>query len=341
MAWDVDWTKGYSASYYLSVLNKETMRDFNRVEIIGGSIKRSYSDLRESADIDCKGYNYKSEEFVRVWLDVKQNGNSSHIPLFTGLAITPTHRYSGRLKTNTIQCYSLLKIAQDVMLPRGWYAPAEANGGNLIKQLLKVIKVPESYIYIAENSPDLTQAIISEQGENHLSMIDRILDAMNWRMRINGYGYIFIEPLNKEAVLRLDPNEMDIIESEINISYDWYSAPNVLRCSLDDACAIAIDDSPDSPLSTVQRGREVWLEDTNVYLNNNETLAEYANRMLKEYQRTATNISYNRRYYPDVFPGDCVRLNYPAQDVSGVFLITDQNITLGYNARTSEEVIQI
>ena len=134
---------------------------------------------------------------------------------------------------------------------------------------------------------------------------------------------------------------MDIIESDIDVSYDWYSAPNVLRCSLDDDCAIVIDDDPKSPLSTASRGREVWYEDTDVFLNTNETLAEYANRMLKYYQRVSTNISYNRRYYPDIYPGDCIRLNYPAQEISGVFLITEQSISLGYNARTSEEVIQI
>lgn len=334
----MNWAKGYSASYYLSILDKETLRDIDRIELIGGSIKRSYSDLRESADIDCRGYNSKKEEYIRIWLDTKQEGSSSHIPLFTGLATSPRHNYSGRIKKNSIECYSLLKIAQDVMLPRGWYAPAEASGGSLIKQLLSIIDVP---ITVADNSPNLTKAIIAEQGENHLSMADAILTAINWRMRLDGYGNIFVEPINKDPKIMFDSNENDIIESEISISYDWYSAPNVLRCTLDDSYAVARDDNPKSSLSTVNRGREVWYEDSDVILNTNETLAEYANRKLKEYQKIATNISYSRRYYPGIYPGDYIKLNYPAQDISGTFIIKDQDITLGYNARTSEEVVQV
>lgn len=334
----MNWAKGYSASYYLSILDKETLRDIDRIELTGGSIKRSYSDLRESADVDSRGYDSKKEQYIRIWLDIKQEGESSHIPLFTGLATSPKHQYSGRVKSNTIECYSMLKIAQDVMLPRGWYAPTEANSGKMIKQLLEIVGSP---VYISEGSPNLSQAIIAEQGENHLSMTDKILDSINWRMRLDGYGAIYVEPINSEPKVMFSANELDMIESEIDISYDWYNAPNVLRCTLDDSYSVARDDDPKSALSTVNRGREVWYEDSDVTLNTNETLAEYAQRMLKEYQRTATEISYSRRYYPGIYPGDCIRLNYPAQQVSGIFLITDQDITLGYNAQTSEEVIQV
>ncbi len=338
----MDWAKGYSASYYLSILDKETLRDVDRIELIGGSIKRSYSDLRESASVDCRGYDSKKEQYIRIWLDVKQEGESSHTPLFTGIATSPRHQYSGRVKSNTIECYSLLKIAQDVMLPRGWYAPVEADGAKLVKQLLSIIGLPYSYIIVAENSPALTQSIIAEQGENYLSMANKILDSINWTMKLDGYGRINIIPIEKdpEPKIMFDGNEMDIIESEISITYDWYNAPNVLRCILDDDYALARDDDPRSALSTVSRGREVWYEDTDVMLNTNETLAEYAQRMLKVYQRNSTEISYSRRYYPGIYPGDCIRLNYPAQGISGLFLISEQDITLGYNAKTSEEVVQ-
>ena len=334
----MDWTKGYSARYYLSVVDKNTMRDIDRIELTGGSIRRSMSDLRESASLDCVNYNSNVEQYIRVWLDTKQGGESSHTPLFTGIATSPTDKYNGRLKTNTVECYSILKIASDIMLPRGWYAPVEANSGDLIRDLLSVTKTP---ITIAENAPDISISIIAESGENHLSMSEKLLNAMNWRMRLDGYGSIFIEPINRDPVAYFSSNENDIIENDISITYDWFSAPNVLRCVLDDAYAEARDDDPDSPLSTVNRGREVWYEDTDVFLNSNETLAEYSQRMLKEYQRTATNISYSRRYYPNVYPGDVVRLNYAAQNVMGNFLVTDQSISLGYSAKTSEEVYKI
>ena len=44
------------------------------------------------------------------------------IPLFTGLSTTPDNDFNGSLNNNTVECFSVLKLAGDVMLPLGWYA---------------------------------------------------------------------------------------------------------------------------------------------------------------------------------------------------------------------------
>lgn len=340
----MDWSKGFSSRYYISVLDRTTWRDLRRLEITGGSIKREDSELRESADIDFVDYSEETEQLmsteglIRVWLDAKQDGDSSHIPLFTGLATSPGRNINGRLVTNTLECYSVLKIAQDMLLQRGWYAPKGINGGELIKDLLSVIPVD---ISIAENSPGLDSAIIAEDGENRLSMTDKILDLMHWRMTLDGYGNIYISPYERNSVSVYDSISNDVLEPSLTVSYDWYDCPNVYRAVLNDSYAIARDDDPDSPLSTVNRGREVWYEDSSAYLQEGETLAEYAQRMLKEAQRVSTTISYDRRFDPNVYVSDVVGLNYPAQKISGSYLVNSQTITLGYNAKTSEEVIKV
>lgn len=346
----MDWDKGYSARYYISILDKDTLRDIDRIEVTGGSIKRTSTDLRESADLDCVDYNTNAEQYIRVWLDAKQKGESSHIPLFTGIATSPGKDINGRYITNKLECYSLLKIAQDILLPRGWYAPAELDGGSLIKTLLKPVGTT---ITIEENTPALSQAIIAEDGENNLSMVDKILTAINWRMRLDGYGNIYISPnaydvdqrdksiMVKDVSGRFSALENDILEPSLSISYDWFGCPNVFRAIMDDSAAVARDESETSMYSIQNRGREIWSEETDCQLNDNETLAEYAFRRLKELQKVATNISYDRRFMPNVYPTDIVELHYPAQQIQGYYYITDQSITLGYNAKTSEEVIEI
>lgn len=335
----MDWNKGYSARYYISVIDKKTRRDLNRLEITEGSISRKSDGLRESADLTCVNYYAEGEQLIRVWLDTTQdNGGTSHTPLFTGLATSPGRDINGRLVTNRLECYSVLKYAQDILLPRGWYAPAGANAGTLIRSLLSVTG---SEITVAPDITTLENAIIAESGENNLSMVDMILASIDWRMKIDGYGNISIEPrATRDISARFDSIGNDILEPSLSITYDWYDCPNVVRAVLDDSYAVARDDSPDSPLSTVRRGREVWLEDTDGYLKEGETLAEYAYRMLKEYQSVGATISYDRRYVPDVSVTDLIGLNYPAQGISGIFMVTSQSITLGHNAKTSEEVIQ-
>ena len=334
----MDWSKGFSARYYVTVVDRNSWRDIDRIEITGGSVKRSFSDLRESADINCVSYNSDSEQLIRVWLDAKQGSDSSHTPIFTGLATSPGRDINGRLETNNIQCYSILKIAQDILLPGGWYAPAEANSGSLIRNLLSVTGAP---ISIAENSPGLKTAIISEQGENNLSMVDKILDAMNWRLKLTGRGEIIIEPILKDPVVIFSAIENDVLELSLQVTYDWYSCPNVFRAISGDSVAIARDDSIDSPFSTINRGREIWAEETSCYLNENETLADYARRRLKELQQVAYEISYTRRFDPDVRVSDVVTISYPEQNIFGNFLVTDQNIDLSYGGSTSEEAVKI
>ena len=334
----MDWRKGFSSRYYVTVLDRETWRDLRRMEITGGSIKREDSDLRESADINCVNYTDETEQIIRVWLDAKQNDDSSHTPLFTGIATSPGKNINGTLVTNTLECYSVLKIAQDMLLPRGWYAPKGINSGDLIRDLLSVMPVD---ISIAENSPGLKSAIISEDGENRLSMTDKILSLMDWRMRLDGYGNIFVEPYNYNPVATFDSLNNDVIEPSLSITHDWFGCPNVYRAVLDDTYAVARDDDPDSELSTINRGREIWVEDSSVYLQEGETLAEYADRMLTLAQRSSTSISYDRRFNPDVYVSDVVALSYSEQRITGTYLVTSQTITRGYNSKTSEEVVKI
>ena len=58
-------------------------------------------------------------------------------------------------------------------------------------------------------------------------------------------------------------------------------------------------------------------------------------------QSPARKITYNRRFTPDVYPGDVVQLRNSEQNISGKFRITSQKIDLGYGARTSEEAVFI
>ena len=129
----------------------------------------------------------------------------------------------------------------------------------------------------------------------------------------------------------------DILEQSIKVSFDWYSCPNVFRAIVDDTYAVARDNSG-SIFSIKSRGREIWAQESNCDLNENESPSEYAARRLKELQTVYKTVEYDRRFQPDVYPTDLIRLNYPVQDLRGKYQVLSQTITLGYNAKTSEEV---
>lgn len=331
----MDWSKGFSASYYMAIIDKRTWNDASRREITGGSISRSGSGLRQSADIDCPGYEPGTEQWIRVWLDVRQNGAAEHVAVFTGLACSPSIKRDGNIKEIPLECYSVLKPADDVMLQRGWYIAAGMNGAQMAASMLQeVIPAP---VIVEGSSPALQQAIIAEDGETVLSMVDKILDAIGWQLRIDGMGTVTLREISDEPVATFG-TDYDIVETEIQIEQDWFDCPNVFRAVSDDMTAIARDDSESSPLSTVTRGREIWMEETNCDMNDGESIEEYSIRRLKEEQQKSTRITYNRRFHPDVMTGDMIRLNYPAQELQGNYRVSDQTIQLEHGARTEEEV---
>ena len=335
----MDWAKGLSATYYMSIVDPVTWRDVDRIEIKGGEISRSESELVESADVDCVRYDQSSERYVRIWLNTRQEGGrSSHTALFTGLATSPNRDINGTLVTNKVQCLSVLKPAKDVLLQRGWYAPAGVSGASIVKDLLSIVPAP---VRIEGNAPDLAQAVIAENGESHLSMAWKVLNAINWRIRIEGDGTVVLCPQADSVSTIFDPLSNDIIEPQITVEYDWYGCPNVFRAVMDDISAVARDDDPNSPLSTVGRGREIWMEETNCDLNVGETISQYAHRRLKEEQSIAMKVSYDRRFIPSIRVGDLIGLRIPAHKITGTFIIESHTVEIGHGARTSEDVRRV
>lgn len=328
----MEWSKGYSATYYAARVDPVTWRDVERFEIVGGTVKRDSDALRESADIKCIGHQIDVEQWIRVYLDARQSGDASHDALFTGIASTPDlDRQMSRPETD-LACYSVLKPVDDVLLPRGWYASAGRTGGDVLKELLSATPAP---VIIAEDSPRLTESIIAEDGETRLTMVDRVLEAIDWRLRIDGDGTIEAGPKPMEASVTFDPIENDVLEPGVQITADWYACPNVFMAVADDLTGIARDES-DGPLSINGRGREVWAYESSADLADNESIGQYAMRKLKKLQQVAKQVSYARRYYPNIVPGDLIRLHYA--DIEGLYTVQGQSIELSYNARTSEDV---
>lgn len=334
---NISFKDGYSASYYICFVDRNSWSDFGRMEITGGSINRNTDTLIESADISCTNYQADAERLVRVYMDVKQGNAIGHIPLFTGWATSPEKSINGVLTTNTLQCYSVLKPAQDILLPPGWYAPLETDSEALIEELLKPTGAP---IYFRDTPPALKEALIAEENENNLSMAELILSAIGFAIQIKGNGSIEIykKPNTQQIELSgsFDYINNDILETQLTDKFDWYDCPNVFRAIADDTYAVARDED-----AIAERGREIWAQESNCDLIENESISEYASRRLTELQTVYRTVEYTRRFQPEIYPLDFVRIHYPAQNVSGIFQVINQTINFGYNASTSEEVIQI
>lgn len=330
----MDWQYGFSSKTYITIVDPTTWRDINRLEITDGSVSREETGLRESCDLTCRVFDLDQEYWIRVWADIRQNENIEHHAVFTGLTSSPTIEIKGTWGEIPLECYSVLKPAEDVLLPRGWFAGEGMNGAEIVADLLSVTPAP---IFIEGVSKALDSHIIAEDGESRLSMADKVLQAIGWRLRIAGDGRITICEYDMEPRARFG-NDYDIVEPELSIERDWFGCPNVFRAVSDGIMAIARDDAENSILSTINRGREVWKEETSCNFNDGETITEYAERRLRELQSVATNIPYIRRYRPDVVVGDMIELDYPQINLTGRYIVKSQSLSLGSGMHISETV---
>ena len=329
----MNWSKGISARYEFFYVDPVSFMDVEKRDFTSGTITRTLDGLLQSADLMMT--EDPGERWVRVYLDARQSGAGERVPLFTGLTSAPEGEWNGTRRSIKVECYSALKPCDDILTERGFYAPSGASGADFAAALLGrgIAKA-----YAERGSPTLADHIVAEDKETCLSMARKIVDAINWQIRIDGMGLIHIEPKPSDPKASFDPRSHDVIEPHIKDKRDWFSCPNYFRAISGDRAVVAKDET--SSLSIGARGREIQREES-ATLSDGETLEEYAMRRLKELQSPSRTISYTRRYDPDIWTGSLIQMSYPHIGINGVFRVSKQTITLGLGCPTQEEAVMI
>ena len=333
----MDYTRGYKASYYAMLLDPVSWKELKRVEIISGSISNTATGVRQSASITVRDFDQTREHWIRIYMDARQESDVTHVALFTGLVSAPKEDIAAPVVTHDLECYSVLEPL-DVPMAFGDYIPYGINAGKAIRRLLKATPAP---VDIPETTPSIQDYIVADENETRLTMIEKILNAIasdnvGWQLVIEGDGTIRVRPKPIGPTLAVSATGADIIETDFSKKRDWFKVPNVYRATSGDAIAEARDDDPNSPLSTVGRGREIIKSERDVALASNEGLAEYAKRKLAEEQQITESAEYKRRFVPDVYVGDIIRSSY--EHLNGDYEVISQDISLTYNGEVQEEV---
>lgn len=338
----MNWNSGFSALYELKKVDPVSFLDMGSLKFTAGTIDSVEDGLMQSADLTMT--ESPGECWVRVYLKARQDSGGSCVALFTGLTSAPERKLDGIRTTYNVACYSVLKPADDVLVPRGYYAPAGADGPQLVYELINIGPAP---VVIDSEGPQLVDSIVSEDSMSRLDMAWLILNAIGWRLRIDGDGTIHICAAASESSAVFDTKENDVVELDVTDTEDWFSVPNCIRVVSGTSYVEYKDDDPSSKISTIGRkanrggSGEIWMNDTASSIGSNESLAEYAIRILSKSQSTARAVKYYRRFRPGVIATDLVVLHLPNVGIDGTFRVKSQSISLGYGCRTSEEVVAV
>ena len=311
-----DWTKSMQQTYEYYIVDPNSWKDTRMITTVQScSITRdSTSDTRGSASFTID--ESLGEVYIRVYLVTVQNGIRERFPLGTFLVQTNSPTYNGMVKSMACTAYTPLIELKENMPPLGYSC---LKNDNVMDSAYRVAKdYGRAPVAKTTNSKTFFSDFVANPTENALSYLTNLLAYADYNLQLDEMGTIMFAPTQSLAALQpvweFADDENSILQSSIAITDDIYGIPNVVEVvysnSSDYYYARVVNDNPNSPVSTVNRGREIIYRETSPSLTGNSTgpqIQEYAEAMLEALSTLSCTVSYTHGYCP-VRVGDCVRI---------------------------------
>lgn len=322
-----NWLESMQQSYEYYIVDPGTWKDKTPLKNVkSSSITRDESvQTLGSATIDTT--EDIGECYVRIYLVTIQNGVTEKHPLGTFLAQTPTSSFDGKVKSTTIDAYTPLIELKENQPPIGYFTPKDKNIMETVYLLTKEnLRAP---VVKTEKDTKLYFDFVADTNDTWISYNSDLLANAKYKYALDEMGRVLFEPIQDTASLQpvctFDDGNSSILYPRVDFDHDIYGIPNVVEVIHSTGSGVqyakAINDDPNSPTSTVNRGREIVHRITNPDLIGSDPtkreIDEYAKRMLTELSTIECTVSFTHGYRP-VRLGDCVRLNYVKAGLNGV-----------------------
>lgn len=320
----IDWTKSMQQTYEFYKVSPTTWRDSERINTITScSITRdSTNETLAHASFECT--EDLEECYIRVYLIATQDRQTEKVPLGTFMIQTPEVSFDGRNHSISVDAYSPLMELKESLPPIGY-------------TILKGTKIMETAgrlcwenmrapVVFAEDSKTLDTNFVSNLDDTWLIFVSDLVLNAKMNIDLDELGRVLFVPQQETSslvpVYTYDDGNSSILYPDISDERDLYGIPNVVEVVYSTETSFitseAINDDPDSPISTVNRGRRIVYRETDPSfpgIPRQAEIDEYATRLLEEASTLEHTLTYTHGYCP-VRIGDCVRLNY---ERSGIF----------------------
>lgn len=322
----VDWTSSMQQSFEYYVVDPITWKDSRKINVVRScTVNRdSEAETQGSASLDIT--ESLGECYVRVYLITIQNGEKNRHPLGTFLIQTPSSSFDGKIETVTVDAYTPLLELKENPPPLGYSILKNENIMDMAYRLTKEqLRAP---VVEASCSETLFNDFVADTDDTWISFLTDLMAIAKYSFGLDELGRIIFLP--KQDIASLQPvwtfndDNSSILQPSITLDHDIYGIPNVVEVIYSNGNGYyyskVVNDDPNSPISTVNRGREITHRVTNPELNGNPTEAqikEYASQLLTELSSFENTITYTHGYCP-VRLGDCVRLNYSKYGLKNV-----------------------
>lgn len=321
-----DWSSSMQQTFEYYIVDSNTWKDQKLIDnVVSCTINRDLeSETLGSADISIT--ESLGECYIRVYLITIQNGVKEKHPIGTYLIQTPSSQFDGKIRTVTMDAYTPLLELKEDKPPIGYYIPKKENVMNIAYKLTREhARAPVSET-VCETK--LFYNFVADTSDTWLTFLSDLVTNAKYKFGLDEMGRILFSPDQDTASLQpvwtyTDDNS-SILYPDLTMDHDLYGIPNVVEVIYSDGSnnyfSRVINDDPNSPISTINRGREILYRETNPDMIGDPTenrIQEYAEQLLRNLSTLEYTISYSHGYCP-VRIGDCVRLNYSRAGLTNV-----------------------
>ena len=310
--------------YY--IVDPGTWRDIKKVDnVTSSTINRDLNaETLGSASISIS--ESLGECYIRIYLITIQNGVREKHPLGTFMIQTPSYSFDGKITNVTMDAYTPLLELKENMPPIGYSILKDEN---IMDRAYRIVREQVRAPVLKTVTEDkLFTNFVANVDDTWITFVYDLLANAKYSLYLDEMGRVLFTPQQDTASLQpvwtYDDSNSSILYPTLDIDHDLYGIPNVVEVIFSNGNSYyygkAVNNDPSSPISTVNRGREITHRVTDPDLMGDPTeeqIQAYAERVLREMSALEYTISYTHGYCP-VRIGDCVRLNYSRAGLRGI-----------------------
>lgn len=314
----IDWLSSMQQTYEYYIVDPGTWKDVKLInDVISCTVNRD-SDVQTLGSASIKIAESIGECYIRVYLIAIQNGVREKVALGTFLVQTPSSSFNGKIRNITMDAYTPLLELKEKQPPLGYSILKGENIMDIAHQLTR--ENARAPVVKAGSSTNLFSDFVAETDDTWLSFLTDLLANDKRSFGLDEMGRILFPPKQDTASLQpvwtYNDDNSSILYPDLTLDHDLYGIPNVVEVVYSNGnehyYSRVVNDDENSPISTVNRGREIIYRETNPSIIGDPTenqIDEYAEQLLRNLSSLEYTITYTHGYCP-VRVGDCVRFNY-------------------------------
>lgn len=325
-----NWTASMQQTFEYYVVDPGTWKDKELIDTVKScSISRDLeAETLGSATIDAVGS--FGECYIRVYLITIQNGVKERHSLGTFLVQTPSSSSDGKTRIVSMDAYTPLMELKEKSPALGY---SMLKGANIMSDAYRLtrdnLRAP---VVKTSHSKTLYDDFVADIEDTWLSFLRDLMANAKYEFGLDEMGRVLFLP--KQEIASLQPvwtyndDNSSILYPDLEMDHDLFGIPNVVEVVYSNNSvfnpaihyARAVNDDPNSPTSTVSRGREILYRITDPEMAGDPAgnqLQLYAEQVLRDMSAVEYTVTYTHGYCP-VRLGDCVRLNYSRAGLTNV-----------------------